>query len=197
MSLTIGNNYVTKPLSYPTARKVEDNIFHLNTSSEIKEIRPEENVDNLRPDYLYSVVHCLTNQPLHMKYDDTSTKENPVILAIGRDKQGNNFTSKIYVNNVNPENASPVEMIALSVHLREQNAPGKEPSYVRRIASRILETEDVHEKQNFKTLMEKESDQQKRWGFDQIADQYLMDLEYCFSWYLSKKDNVIDTLINR
>ncbi len=51
-------------------------------------------MDNLRPDYLYSVVHCLTNQPLHMKYDDTSTKENPVILAIGRDKQGNNFTSK-------------------------------------------------------------------------------------------------------
>ncbi len=78
-------------------------------------------------------------------------------------------------------------MIALSVHLREQNAPSKEPSYVRRIASRILETEDVHEKQNFKTLMEKES--------DQIADQYLMDLEYCLSWYLSKKDNVIDTLI--
>lgn len=36
MSLTIGNNYVTKPLSYPTARNVEDNIFQLNTSSEIK-----------------------------------------------------------------------------------------------------------------------------------------------------------------
>ena len=45
--------------------------------------------------------------------------------------------------------------------------------------------------------MEKESDQQKRWGFDKIADQYKMDLEFCLSWYLSKKDNVIDTLINK
>ena len=197
MSLAIGNNYVTKPLSYPTTRKVEDTIFQLDTSSEIKKIRPEENVDNLRPDYLYSVVHCLTNQPLHMKYDDTSTKENPVILAIGRDKQGNNFTSKIYVNNVNPENASPVEMIALSVHLREQSVPGEDPSSVRRMAHRLLETEDVLEKQNFKTHMEKESDQQKKWGFDKIANQYKMDLEYCLSWYLSKKDNVIDTLINK
>lgn len=37
----------------------------------------------------------------------------------------------------------------------------------------------------------------KKWGFDQIASQCLMDLEYCLSWYLSKKDNVIDTLIDR
>lgn len=59
-------------------------------------------------------------QELHMQYDESSTEENPVIRAWGKDSQGKAFEQKIYVNDIDPGNASPAEMKALQAHLSAQ-----------------------------------------------------------------------------
>ncbi len=58
-------------------------------------------------------------QELHMKYDESSTEDNPVIKAWGIDSKGNAYKQLIYVNDVDPQNATPAEMKALEEHLRK------------------------------------------------------------------------------
>ena len=45
-----------------------------------------------------------------LKYADDSTDENPVVLAKGVDENGKEFEQRIYINDVNPSNATVVEM---------------------------------------------------------------------------------------
>ena len=52
-----------------------------------------------------------------MKYDESSTEEDPVIRAWGIDSKGNEYERLIHVNEVDPQNATPVEMKALEEHL--------------------------------------------------------------------------------
>ena len=40
------------------------------------------------------------------KYADDSTDENPVVLAKGVDENGKEFEQRIYINDVNPSNAT-------------------------------------------------------------------------------------------
>ena len=54
------------------------------------------------------------------KYDESSTDEDPVILVWGQDSKGNKFEKKIHVNDIDPKNASTVEIEALNAHLGEQ-----------------------------------------------------------------------------
>lgn len=54
------------------------------------------------------------------KYDDSSTDSDPVMLVWGQDSKGNKFERKIHLNNINPKNASVVEMKALEAHLNAQ-----------------------------------------------------------------------------
>ena len=59
-------------------------------------------------------------QELHLDYDESSTVDHPVIKAWGVDSRGENFERLIYVNEVDPRNASPAEMRALEAHLKKQ-----------------------------------------------------------------------------
>ncbi len=61
-----------------------------------------------------------SGQELHMKYDESSTEEEPVIYAWGKDLAGKTFERKIFVNAVDPGYASPAEMKALHAHLARQ-----------------------------------------------------------------------------
>ena len=45
-----------------------------------------------------------------LKYADDSTDENPVVLAKGVDENGKEFEQRIYINDVDPSNATVVEM---------------------------------------------------------------------------------------
>lgn len=63
----------------------------------------------------------LNNWNLSRKYyDETSTSVNPVMLAKVKGQDGNIHEIKIAVNEVDPSNASYVEMIALSAHLKTE-----------------------------------------------------------------------------
>ena len=50
-----------------------------------------------------------------LKYADDSTDENPVVLAKGVDENGKEFEQRIYINDVDPSNATVVEMRALLI----------------------------------------------------------------------------------
>lgn len=53
---------------------------------------------------------------VHMKYDASSTDTAPVIYAWGKNADGSEYQQKIHVNQINPENATALEMIALHAH---------------------------------------------------------------------------------
>ncbi|EOS68858.1 hypothetical protein C818_02733 [Lachnospiraceae bacterium MD308] len=66
---------------------------------------------------LFSGGNGRSGQEIHMKYDESSTEEDPVIRAWGIDSKGNEYERLIHVNEVDPQNATPVEMKALEEHL--------------------------------------------------------------------------------
>ena len=48
-----------------------------------------------------------------IKYADSSTKEDPTVIAKGIDEQGKEFEQIIHINDIDPRNATIVEMHAL------------------------------------------------------------------------------------
>ena len=54
-----------------------------------------------------------------LKYADDSTDENPVVLAKGVDENGKEFEQRIYINDVNPSNATAVSYTHLDVYKRQ------------------------------------------------------------------------------
>ncbi len=95
-------------------------------------------------------------QEIHMKYDESSTEEDPVIRAWGIDSKGNGYERLIHVNNVDPQNATPVEMKALEEHLfaikDEVIASAGRRSLIANIMC-SLSGFDVNEKLNFVQYM--------------------------------------------
>ncbi|PVX54768.1 hypothetical protein [Bacteroides galacturonicus] len=59
-----------------------------------------------------------------LKYSDDSTDENPVVLAKGVDENGKEFEQRIYINDVDPSNATVVEMRALEAHYKVEKQGG-------------------------------------------------------------------------
>lgn len=53
----------------------------------------------------------------YIKYADSSSKDNPMVIAKGVDENGKEFEQTININDINPSNASIVEMRALEAHL--------------------------------------------------------------------------------
>ncbi len=52
-------------------------------------------------------------------YADESTEENPCMIAEGIDEKGKAFRKKIFINDIDPRNATYVEMTALECHLNK------------------------------------------------------------------------------
>ena len=67
---------------------------------------------------------CSTGLSYCLKYADDSTDENPVVLAKGVDENGKEFEQRIYINDVDPSNATVVEMRALEAHYKVEKQGG-------------------------------------------------------------------------
>ena len=57
-----------------------------------------------------------TGLSFYLKYAEDSTEEDPTIVAKGIDEHGNEFEQTIHVNDINPRNATIVEMRALEAY---------------------------------------------------------------------------------
>ncbi len=125
--------------------------------------------------YLYSSAD-LNGQELHMNYDDSSTEEEPVMLAEGIDMQGNSFKRKIYLNQIDVNHASIVEMTALNVHLKEQG--DTEVCSRMNVPLEVLSNRsDLNRKIDFHNYYDTESRNFQGAGFRENADFYKSVLE--------------------
>lgn len=65
-----------------------------------------------------------TGLSFYIKYADNSTAENPVMIAKGVDENGNEFEQTIRIKDINPHNATIVEMRALEAYLNVDKGVG-------------------------------------------------------------------------
>lgn len=54
-----------------------------------------------------------TGLSYHLRYADSSTQEDPIVIAKGVDENGSEFEQTIHINDIDPRNATIVEMHAL------------------------------------------------------------------------------------
>ena len=143
----------------------------------------------LKMGYLHSEFSPVTGQELHMKYDDSSTEEDPVMLVEGKDIQGNDFVKKIHLNDVDAENATPAEMTALRVHLAQQGDRSVKTSSgipLKALSSRY----NVNSSMNFRQYYEGWASNLEHAGFHQNANLYRSELErYLFYHRVHWKDS--------
>lgn len=65
-----------------------------------------------------------TGLSFYLKYAPESTEDNPVVIAKGVDENGQEFEKKIFLNKVNPRNATIVEMRVLEAHHKVDKGAG-------------------------------------------------------------------------
>lgn len=136
----------------------------------------------LKMGYLHSEFSPVTGQELHMKYDDSSTEEDPVMLVEGTDIQGNDFVKKIHLNDVDPENTTPAEMTALRAHLAQRGDKSVKTSSG--IPLKALGSyQNVNSPMNFKQYYEDWASNLEEAGFYQNADLYMSELERYLFWH--------------
>lgn len=87
--------------------------------------------NNTRPKQVYMMTDDMlysggngTGLSFYIKYADESTEDNPIVVAKGVDENGKEFEQKISINDINPSNASIVEMRALESHYNVDKGGG-------------------------------------------------------------------------
>lgn len=112
-------NYGTRTnRSYQSCNSTKSNTQMSGRSSQASFSKQAD--AHLKLGYLYYKVDLVSGQELYMNYDESSTEDDPVMLAEGIDIHGNTFQTKIHLNEIDVNHASLVEMTALNVHLGKQ-----------------------------------------------------------------------------
>lgn len=134
-------------------------------------------------------------QELHLNYDESSTEDNPVIKAWGFDSNGKEYEELIYVNQVNPRNATIAEMKALEAHLKEQGESVFSAQISREgdrnFIGGALSGFDVHEKIDFIQLFNEVAD--KEIELNDATDLRLAADRFLYLW-LSKEKELVEEL---
>lgn len=130
----------------------------------------------LKLGYLYYTVDLVSGQELYMNYDESSTEEDPVILAEGIDIHGNAFRQKIRLNEIDVKNASLAEMTALNLHLGKQGDQAIKSHY-----SFPLETLssqcNLTDKMDFEQYFQQNNKKLQSAGFRKEVELYKSELE--------------------
>ena len=188
--------------SYPTARypmgttsrnNNMKNVFGQSMASEGLSSAPGGNYHGtLKMGYLHSEFSPVSGQELHMKYDESSTDDDPVMYVEGKDIHGKSFTQKIHLNDVNAENATPAEMTALRVHLAQQGDKSvKASSGIPLMA--LGSHQDVNTTMDFKQYYENWASNLENAGLKQNAGIYMSELERCLFCHRTKGVTFSDT----
>lgn len=134
-------------------------------------------------------------QELHLNYAESSTEENPVIKAWGVDSRGKEYEELIYVNQVDPRNATIAEMKALEAHLKKQGDSVLTAQIPRvgfgNFIGEALGGFDVHEKINFIQLFHEVAD--KAMEPDNAAGLRLDADRFLYLW-MSKEKELMEEL---
>ncbi|WP_333649132.1 hypothetical protein [Lacrimispora sp.] len=184
MSILGINSPVSRMQNYVLKGKEDRNSFASNDfakNEQFQKVNGNQHI-TLRLGYLHSEGSPSSGQELHMKYDESSTEDDPIMLAVGKDNQGKEFTKKIHLNELDVENASYVEMIALKVHLKQQGDKDVRNSCSIPLTA-LLGQQDVNTKFNFQQYYNDWISALKDAGVGHNVDMYMSELEryvfYC------------------
>jgi len=171
------------------------NAFGQNGVSELLSSAPDGSYHGtLKMGYLHSEFSPVSGQELHMKYDESSTDDDPVMYVEGKDIHGKKFTGKIHLNDVDPEKATPAEMTALRVHLAHQGDKGvKASSGIPLMA--LGSHKDVNTTMDFKQYYKNWASNLENAGFKQNAGIYMSELERYLFYHRTKGMLSSDTAI--
>lgn len=173
-----GANYFA--VKYPIGSASGKNIRNASEQSRVTGESSSAHNGNyhgtLKMGYLHSEFSPVSGQELHMKYDESSTDDDPVMYVEGKDIHGKAFTQKVHLNEVDAENATPAEMTALRVHLAQQGDKSvKTSSGIPLMA--LGSHQDVNTAMDFKQYYEDWASSLEGAGFKNNADLYINELE--------------------
>lgn len=130
----------------------------------------------LRMGWAHSSFNPATGQELHMKYDESSSKEDPVMYVEGKDSSGKVFQARIHLNEIDMNNASLTEMTALRVHLaKEGDHVIKSHANIPLMA--LIGERDVNQKMDFEQFFRELASMSCREGNMYKEEQYMSELE--------------------
>lgn len=176
-----------------TSKNNMKNVFGQSGATEESSFAPGGNYHGtLKMGYLHSEFSPVSGQELHMKYDESSTDDDPVMYVEGKDIQGKSFTQKIHLNDVNAENATPAEMTALRVHLAQQGDKSVKASSGIPLMT-LGSHQDVNTAMDFKQYYENWASNLENAGLKQNAGIYMSELERYLFYHRTKGVTFSDT----
>ncbi len=121
-----------------------------------------------------------TGLSFYIKWAEDSTEENPVMVAKGVDENGEEFEQRIHIKDINPNNATLVEMRALEAYTGVEKNGG--------LSSLPMETGDMglNDRRNFMQMFKK-----------QISDMALLKQREAVAYYEYSMRNYWDFLEDR
>ncbi len=121
-----------------------------------------------------------TGLSFYIKWAEDSTEENPVMVAKGVDENGEEFEQRIHINDINPSNATLVEMRALEAYTGVEKNGG--------LSSLPMETGDMglNDRRNFMEMFKK-----------QISDMALLKQKAAAAYYEYSMRNYWDFMEDR
>lgn len=156
-----------------------------NSDSNVEKFQTNHSYE-LQANSVLSTIRVETGESIGIYYDESSTESNPIMLARVKDNQGNVQEIKVNVNEVDPSNASYVEMISLSAHLKSKgkiNGPaGALATMV--FQSRVNEanSKNIYEKNNFVSSMDNMLQDVLKNGQMDTYLRYLKELDIYKNW---------------
>ena len=107
------------PVAGYGAKRTQQNIGRKDFAEQINNVtgaKPHTSIVYMKTDdMLYSGGNG-TGLSFYIKYAESSTEDDPTVIAKGVDENGNEFEKTIHINQINPKSATVVEMRALEAH---------------------------------------------------------------------------------
>lgn len=140
----------------------------------------------LQENSILSAIHVETGESIGIYYDETSTGVAPVMLAKIIEPDGSVNEIKVDIKKVDPNNASYVEMVALSAYLKKE---GKIDGPAGTLAtmvfnSRVKEANNnnIYSKENFVPVMQELVSNALKDGQMDTYLRYLKELDIYYNW---------------
>ncbi len=169
---SVSANYVRKANNRNTA---QDNT---NFQNQVTNAGKGHTVYMMKPERIYSGGNG-TGLSFYIEYAKETSEADPTVIAKGVDENGQEFEQTIHINDINPENASLMEMRALEAHYHVDKGMGLD-SFPHGTGDMRL-----HDKRDFISLFEKNIEDMQRLG------------RYDLSMFYAKNINIYLSLIGK